>query len=57
MNVPVVDHERLKRLSIKNEIVPFNLATMIYLGVFVLTGLILFKRYQDKNRPTVFSSW
>ena len=57
MKAPVVDYDRIERLKISNEVLPFNTATLIYLGIFLLTGLILFKRYQDKNQPVVFSNW
>lgn len=57
MKIPVVDYDRLERLKISNEVVPFNTATLIYLAIFLVAGLVLFKRYQDKHQPIVFSNW
>lgn len=57
MKIPVVDYDRLERLKISNEIIPFNTITLIYLAIFLVAGLVLFKRYQDKNQPIVFSNW
>ena len=57
MKIPVVDYDRIERLKISNETLPFNTATLLYLGVFLLGALILFKRYQDKQQTVVFSNW
>ncbi len=54
--IPVVDYDRIERIKVPNETIPFNTATLIYLGIFLLTGLILFTRYQRKNKPNFFSA-
>jgi len=54
--IPVVDYGRIERIKINNDTIPFNTATLIYMGIFLLTGLILFTRYQKKNKPNFFSS-
>lgn len=54
--IPVVDYDRIERIKISNDPIPFNTATLIYLGIFLLAGLILFTRYQKKNQPKFFSA-
>ena len=54
--IPVVDYDRIERIKVPNETIPFNTATLIYLGIFLLAGLVLFMRYQKKNQPTFFSA-